>query len=96
MWATYSVPLLYILRTGEVVRLFDDVVEYRVEVRENRAMTELKMLLELSLDCGEQAALVERLENELKAVLAIRIPVELVDAGTLPRFEMKAKRWVRV
>ncbi len=35
-----------------------------------------------------------RLEDTLRRALTIRIPVRLAPPGTLPRFELKAKRWV--
>jgi phenylacetate-coenzyme A ligase PaaK-like adenylate-forming protein len=42
---------------------------------------------------------VARLQASLEAAfqtrLALRVPVAVVAAGTLPRFEMKARRWVR-
>lgn len=80
----------------EVVRGHADVAEYRVEVRQVRAMTELKLLVEPSPDCADVAALVEQLETDLRGSLSLRIAVEIVARDALPRFEMKAKRWVRV
>jgi phenylacetate-CoA ligase len=79
----------------EVVRTHADVAEYRVEVITNRAMTELRMQIEPREGCGDAKALARSLEEDLKASLAIRVPVSVVAAGTLPRFEMKAKRWIR-
>jgi hypothetical protein len=31
----------------------------------------------------------------LRTAFNLRVPVALVPSGTLPRFELKAKRWVR-
>jgi phenylacetate-coenzyme A ligase PaaK-like adenylate-forming protein len=42
------------------------------------------------------AALPRRLEQSFQTALNLRVPVVLVPAGSLPRFEMKAQRWVRV
>ena len=36
----------------------------------------------------------DRLEGAIKESLTISMPVELVSFGTLPRFELKAKRWL--
>jgi len=80
----------------DAVRQHTDVAEYRVEVRTQRAMTELKLLIEPVADCANTAELVNDLEEDLRTSLNLRIPVELVDPGALPRFEMKAKRWMRV
>jgi transposase-like protein len=40
--------------------------------------------------------LVKRLEKSFEDAFALRVPVKTVSAGTLPRFEMKAKRWVKI
>ncbi len=85
----------------EVMRGFEEVAEYRVEVRTVRAMTELYMQVELKDDAvgpglPGQTDQAQQIETAIKAALSFRVPVEIVDAGTLPRFEMKAKRWVRV
>ena len=78
------------------MRSHGEVVEYRVEVVNHRAMRELRMQVELSAACGNPAALVRQMERELHAVLSLRVPISIVPAGTLPRFEMKAKRWTQV
>ena len=38
-------------------------------------------------------ALVEEFEKRLRDAFALRIPVTVSEAGSLPRFEMKARRW---
>jgi len=35
------------------------------------------------------------LETALQTAFNLRIPVTVVPQGSLPRFEMKAQRWVR-
>jgi phenylacetate-CoA ligase len=35
------------------------------------------------------------IEKALTEVFSLRIPVQPVEPGSLPRFEMKARRWVR-
>ncbi|HYG75810.1 MAG TPA: AMP-binding protein [Planctomycetota bacterium] len=78
----------------DVVRRFADIAEFRVEVRQQRSMTELKVSIE---GCGpDTAATAKQLCAEFQRVFSLRIPVEVVGTGTLPRFEMKAKRWIRV
>ena len=74
----------------EVVRKFEDIVEYCVEVDTRDAMPELRLKIEAPKSIGNQ------LEDALRAAFALRIPVEIVAQNTLPRFEMKAKRWVRI
>lgn len=75
----------------EIVRRFDDIEEYRVELREVETMTELR--IEIEARGGESTA--RRLTTALRNVLHLRVPVAVVPPHTLPRFEMKARRWVR-
>jgi phenylacetate-CoA ligase len=72
-----------------VVRSVHGVVEYRVEVNRRGALAEVAVQIE-SLEAGA----VERLETALASAFSLRIPVALVETGALPRFEMKARRWV--
>ena len=37
----------------------------------------------------------EALEKSLTEAFSLRIPVQAVELGALPRFEMKARRWIR-
>jgi phenylacetate-CoA ligase len=72
------------------------VAEYRVEVRAHRTLPELNVLVEAPLPGEDGTGLAHRLEAALSSALALRIPVSCVSGGTLPRFEMKAQRWVRL
>ena len=72
------------------------VAEYRVEVRAHRTLPELSILVELPRPNEDGKSLAHRLEAALSGALALRIPVSCVAGGTLPRFEMKAQRWVRL
>jgi phenylacetate-CoA ligase len=80
----------------DIVRACGGVAEYRVEIRTSRALPELNIQVEPSLDHGEAAGLAHRLEAALNNAFALRIPVTVADHGALPRFEMKAQRWVRL
>jgi phenylacetate-CoA ligase len=71
------------------------VAEYRVQVHDNRSLSELSIQVEPTADEASDPALVHRLEAALTNAFALRIPVSLVECGELPRFEMKARRWVR-
>jgi phenylacetate-CoA ligase len=87
---------LYPAAVEDVVRGFAQVAEYRVEVSAQRAMTELTIQLEPTPDCADPAALGQAVEAALGAAFNLRIPVSLAPPGSLPRFELKARRWVRV
>jgi phenylacetate-CoA ligase len=77
-----------------VLREFPEVTEFRVEVGLAREMAELRVLLELQPGASEAvaAAAAERLQSRL----FVRVPCEVVPPGSLPRFELKARRVVRV
>jgi phenylacetate-CoA ligase len=80
-----------------VLREFPEVAEFRIEVARVREMDEARLLLELlpeSAAGGE--ALAARVEHSLHQRLLLRLPCAVVPPGTLPRFEMKARRVVRV
>jgi phenylacetate-CoA ligase len=85
---------LYPSAIEDVLRGCDGVAEYRVEIRSGRALTELTVQVEAARD-GD-LDLTHRLESALRNAFALRIPVNMVKRGTLPRFEMKAQRWVRL
>ncbi|CAM2070299.1 AMP-binding protein [Sulfidibacter corallicola] len=76
-----------------VIREFTQVAEYRVWVESHEAMTELTLEIEPVEDAPDPEALKSRLAEALKSAFSLRVPVRLVDPGTLPRFELKAKRW---
>jgi phenylacetate-CoA ligase len=80
----------------ETVRRFAAVAEYRVEVRTTAALTELALELEPIPGCPDPNALARDVEAALRTSFNLRIPVSLAAPGALPRFELKAKRWVRV
>jgi phenylacetate-CoA ligase len=79
----------------QIVRSCPHVAEYQVAVRETAMMTELEVLLEPTADCTDAAVMVNKLESDLRAMFSLRIAVKLARPGSLPRFEMKARRWVR-
>ena len=80
---------LYPAAVEGVVRSIDGILEYRVHVTRRGEMPELRV----EVETGEPAAAVV-LERALNAAFALRIPVTGVPPGTLPRFEMKARRWL--
>jgi phenylacetate-CoA ligase len=79
----------------EIIRAGGDIAEYQVRVKSGPALTELSLQIEVAPNCGDAALLAAKLEKAFQAQFALRVPVTAVPAGTLPRFEMKAKRWIR-
>jgi len=77
-----------------VVREFEEVEEFRVDVIESEGLAELKITVEL---CGGAArqGFEQKLAEAVRMKLELRPTVELVEAGALPRFELKARRFFR-
>jgi phenylacetate-CoA ligase len=73
-----------------IVRALPEIAEYRVHVTRDGAMTELAIEIESDDDTAAS-----RLAAKFTESFTLRIPVTRVAAGSLPRFELKARRWVR-
>ena len=80
----------------EIVRSVDGIAEYRVEIHTGHPLPELRILVEPSIECSDTAGLEKHLQAALRTAIGLRIAVGAVPPGELPRFEMKAQRWVRV
>ncbi len=80
----------------EIVRGCPEVTEYRVELDCRSAMIQLSLEAETAAEVADLAALQDRLEHSFQSTLHLRVPVRLLPPGSLPRFEMKAMRWIRI
>jgi len=79
----------------EIIRASGAVAEYQVTVHGSQTLPELSVQIEPSANREDCHALVEQLEREFQTAFSLRIHVSAVSRGTLPRFEMKARRWVK-
>lgn len=77
-----------------ILREFAEVVEYRLVVAQAGAMTDLRIDVEPRCN-GDPSGLLGRIEATVRDRLNFRPSVVAVEAGSLPRFEMKARRVVR-
>lgn len=80
----------------EILRAQGGVAEYRVQVSRHDALAEIAIQAEPDSSIADPAAFASRIEGALQTAFNLRIPVSAVPSGSLPRFEMKAKRWVQV
>ncbi len=85
---------VYPAAVDQIVRGQPGVAEYRVTVARRHGLAELELEIEPAGD-GDPPRLVEQLAERFRAALSLRVPIRVVGPGELPRFEMKAKRWVR-
>jgi len=83
---------IYPTAVDEIIRGAGRVAEYRVHVDTSRPLVELRIEVE---PIGPAEVVRAELEKALNRAFAMRIPVQCVAPGALPRFELKAKRWVR-
>lgn len=79
----------------DVIRGFREIVEFRVHLKQSGSLPELNVDIEPSVACKSPETLASKVQRALQTAFNLRIPVRLVSAGALPRFEMKAKRWIR-
>jgi phenylacetate-CoA ligase len=80
----------------ELVRAWPEVAEYRAHLDCRQAMVEFSLEVELGAKPSDPALLKRELERSLQTTLNLRVPVRILPAGSLPRFEMKAQRWNRI
>jgi len=83
---------LYPSAVDAVIRSFAEIGEYQVNISKSDSMFQAQIQVE-NLSEMEDGNLKEALQKQLREVFALRIPVEVAEAGKLPQFEMKAKRW---
>ncbi len=74
-----------------ILRQFHEIAEYRVRVTREGALSGLIIEVEPSHGAALSVASVE---EALRAALGLRVPVKLMPADSLPRFELKAARWI--
>lgn len=74
-----------------IIRNFTEVDEYRITVNKVKQMDEMDIEVELCV--GTDPELIHSIAVKLDSMLAFRPRVHLVAHNTLPRFEMKAKRF---
>ncbi len=70
-----------------IVRGFEEIAEYQVIHEKKGEMSEIRLQVEAPQNIAQA------LEVSLKEAFSLRIPVGRAQPNSLPRFEMKAKRW---
>jgi phenylacetate-CoA ligase len=78
-----------------VVRRFSEIGEFRSTVSWTGSMRSLSVDIEAASNASSTLATLEaRVSHDLRVALGLTVPVRLVATGTLPRFEMKARRFI--
>lgn len=85
---------VYPSQIDDIVRGLGGVAEYRLEVDARAAMTSLR--IEIEPMPGGDGTIARRLETAVQDRMHFKPMVSVVPEGTLPRFEMKASRVVKL
>lgn len=79
-----------------VIREFSEIEEFRVEICERQAMREIKLVIEPKSAAYSMTGLSERIIKRMRERIGLRPEIELASPGSLPRFELKAKRFFKI
>jgi phenylacetate-CoA ligase len=77
-----------------ILHRYAEVAEYLVEIDESASLAVLRVSVEPT-EGADGAALAARIERVIRDELLFRAEVRAVAPGSLPRAEMKSKRWLR-
>ena len=67
--------------------------EYQIVVYKRKSIDELAIKLELSEE-NQKEVTQRNIQDEIKTTLNLRVEVEVVPKGILPKFDFKAKRFI--
>lgn len=87
---------IYPTAIEKIIRGFPEVAEFQVTQTTRQSMAELEIAVEPQEGIALDSDLGSRIGKALHNAFALRIPVKLVAPESLPRFEFKSKRWVKV
>ena len=76
-----------------IIRRFPEVAEYRLLVDQTNPLADLR--LEIEPVSGDGPALAEAIGRAVRTELLFRMEVICLAPGSLPRFELKARRVLR-
>ncbi len=86
---------IYPTAVERIVRSCVGIAEYRVHVMTEATLSELEVEIEVEPNRSDSKEIVAELENKFQAAFALRVSVKAVIDRQLPRYELKANRWVK-
>lgn len=88
---------LYPSALEDVIRQFDGITEFRIELSTIKAMQHIRIEIEPipALGTNEVASLAAQIGDTIKTRWHFQAEIVGVPPGSLPRFEMKARRFIR-
>ncbi|MDA0348851.1 MAG: AMP-binding protein, partial [Verrucomicrobia bacterium] len=81
---------LYPSAVDAIVRSVPAINEYQVDIDKRSALAQVSVRLEIE---GDATELMNELNEKFRAAFHMRFDLTSVPVGSLPRFEMKARRW---
>tara|TARA_Y100000588_G_scaffold382644_2_gene470521 strand:+ start:1220 stop:2533 length:1314 start_codon:yes stop_codon:yes gene_type:complete len=87
---------IYPAAVESVLRAVDEIVEYRATVNTRGTLRVLSVEIELDETTENTESVMQRTKVDFQNSLGLKVPVTIVPAGALPRYEMKARRFVVV
>ena len=78
-----------------IIRAVPEITEYEVELRRVRGLDDLFIRIETARDRAADGV-ISRLTDLFRQQLNIRVNIERAEAGSLPRYEFKARRYKRI
>ncbi len=80
----------------QIIRGIPEIAEYQVQISNATTLPEISAQIEPVPGCSSPDAVAHELERKFETLWSLRVPVTTVAPGTLPRQELKAKRWLKV
>ncbi len=77
-----------------VIRRVPQVAEFRSTVQHGGAMRTLSIEIELVAGSADGSHVATSVSQEIREALGLTVPVHVVETGGLPRFDMKARRFI--
>jgi phenylacetate-CoA ligase len=76
-----------------IILKIPEVIEYRCTVRGEPSNRSVSVEIEPTA-AGDAAIVVSHVTNQIRQALGLTVLVQSVETGSLPRFEMKARRFL--
>ncbi len=88
---------IYPAAVEDIIRSFPEIIEYKVQLRAVNDLDEMDINIEISEEnLAQKNHIIDHLVQKLYDVFSLRINVAAVAVNSLPRFELKSKRWISI
>ncbi|MDA8229578.1 MAG: phenylacetate--CoA ligase [Desulfitobacterium hafniense] len=83
--------IVYPSNIEQIIRKYKEVVEFFIHIRRVDGLDEI--IVDIEPEVGYPSDLIEKIKEDMKIGLGIRVSIEVVKEGSLPRWDHKAKRF---